>query len=434
MESNERLEQAYKKIEERKRSIRGNGIPEPSKGLDTIRDFISPVFRKAVGIVFPKCGGILLGETKPNDIKRLTSEYQVIYSPAHRGTFDIPRFIAHGLPHIYPVIGDERVFYCTPNEGLLKLNGILYFDREDPEDRKSIIDVASKVLESGTIFEKHHAIMVTPEGVPNVYGRENLKLFPGIIKIALNTGAVIVPLGNEIHIIWDKKGNKIIKDINYMMYENYREQALFRPSDDKSLLQMYQELKKENYYTIAENKDMERFIYCNRFGIRDINFDLDGKLIEFLDTHPVIKEFVAQLQRMDGIDIVPIIEYLKRCTIVKDLNDRQIICLNKLDQRMRVLSKKINAEIDQRHPKTREERERDSREYIKFYLENVEKSGKKGTSTAYAEIDRHINQTTEEKIINSETKKVLEGLNALIKNDQIYNCCHDYAYTMATHK
>lgn len=428
MNDSQRLEQAIRKMEQRKENLKTNGIPNQSTIGNTFRDFIAPGFSAAVGLAYKKDGVVILGETKPEDAKKLTSEFPVIYSPAHRGTFDAPRFIAYGVPHSYVVTGDERVFYCTLNEHLLDLNGIIYFDREDPKDSKLLIDRVSKVLESGSRFEKHHSVLLTPEGVPNVYGRENLKLYPGIIKMALNTGAVIVPIGNELNIIWDKEGKKIIGDTNYMMYENYKEQSLFRPSDDLYLAQMHNQFKNVDYIATVNNKDMEKYIHNNRFTIGNIDFNLEDSLMKFLETHPEVREFISQLRRMDGIDFEQVIDYLKRCTVIKELYNRQIESLNVLDSRMRVLSDKINAVIDLRHPKTKEERERDSREYINFYLDVVKKTGKKGPTNAEREIDCFINRTTEETIIASETKKVLEGLKLLL--NQTSPSFRDHSYIM----
>ena len=84
-----------------------------------------------------------------------------------------------------------------------------------------------------------------------------------------------------------------------------------------------------------------------------------------------------------------------------------------MQERMIALSEKINFELDKRHPITPEERERNSREYVEYFLDKHEKIAKKGRSTAYNEIDRFINKTTDESIIESTTKKVLGGLELL---------------------
>lgn len=436
MTSEERLKRAYELIAERKAKLEKYGISEPSVFENTVREFFSPVLISLVKLAFPKSDAVLLGETKPKDIKRLTSDYPVIYAPAHRGTFDVPRIIAHGVPHSCYVVGDERVFYCTINKILFDALGVMYFDRDDPKDRNLAIERASKILSSSSLFGKNNSVIINPEGVPNVYGNENLQLYPGIIKMALNVGSVIVPLGNEIHIKWNKEGTKIIGDTNYMMYEDYNEMPLYRPSNDIGLSQMHKELGKANYISATQDSHMEEFIYGNHFRIYDIDFSLEDKLFDFLETHPIIRDFVEYLKNIESINMTPIIEYLKRCVIIRDLNNRHIECLNILDKRMRVLSDKVNAEIAIRHPRTEEECERDSHKYIDFYLKNVEKTGKKGPTTAEVEIDHFINHVTDEKIIASETIKILEGLHMLLdfyKNSQIeqlYNSCHDYALSI----
>ena len=412
MNTDERLKKALEKIEARKTDLFENGITGKTEKEYERCDFIAPTFRKAVRLLYPKSGAVLLGNKKREDIMTLTKDHPVIYAITHRGTFDVPRLLAHVLPHVYIISGDEKVFYCTINEHLLNVNGIEHFDRKDPKDSNLMIDRASGILKSSSKYEEHHAIMLAPEGVPNVYGRHGLKLYPGPIKMALNTSSYIIPVGNEINIIRNKKTDKIIGDINYMKYENYDEKSLFRPSDDTSLEKMHQYLKDVKYSDVVGSTKVDDFIRFGQFKLDNISFNLEEKMTEFLNTHPDVKEFVSKI---DGDDMIPITEYLKKCSVVKDLNNRQIACLNILDERMKALSDEINVEIDKRHPKSAEEHEKNSLEYINYYLDNVEKQGKKGKSTAYNEIDQFINKTTDESILASENEKVLAGVKVLLR-------------------
>ena len=102
-----------------------------------------------------------------------------------------------------------------------------------------------------------------------------------------------------------------------------------------------------------------------------------------------------------------------RCAVLCEYNNMLINSLNVLEERMIALSEKINSELDKRHPITQEERERNSREYVEYYLDVHERIAKKGRSTAYEEIDKYINKTTNESIIESTTKKVQKGLELL---------------------
>jgi hypothetical protein len=71
---------------------------------------------------------------------------------------------------------------------------------------------------------------------------------------------------------------------------------------------------------------------------------------------------------------------------------------------------KALAEIDKRYPISQEERERNEREYVNYFLNVHEKVAKKGRSTAYDEIDRYINRVTDESIISSASIKMIDGM------------------------
>lgn len=71
---------------------------------------------------------------------------------------------------------------------MLALNGLVYCDTESKSDRK----IAKEVLKN------NKNLLIYPEGVwnltPNLL---SLPLFPGIIDIAKDTGADIVPIAAE---------------------------------------------------------------------------------------------------------------------------------------------------------------------------------------------------------------------------------------------
>ena len=398
MTDNQRLQKALAKIEKRKQRQREKGITEPSKFGYVMRDLIAPLFRGAVSLMYPKSGCVLLGNINKRDIKQLTRGSPVIYAVTHRGILDVPRIIAHAIPHSYLISGGESVFYCTANEYLLDLNGVLLFDRLDRIDRKLVIERAYGILES------NHSIHTYPEGIQNVYGKHMLKLYPGVINMALNTGAIVVPVGNEIHILRDKQSGKIVGDINYTMYEDYfGGLSLFRPGDDIDLATLHDHLNGFSYIDIVDSKKMERFICDGKFICGSVVFDLDKKLQEFLTSYPKIINFSNKHTK----------GYLSQCAILCEYNNMLLKSLSVLEARMTELSDKINIELDKRHPMSPEERERNSREYADYWLDVYMKSAKKGRMTIKNELDRYINRTTDESIIESVTNKVMQGLEIL---------------------
>jgi 1-acyl-sn-glycerol-3-phosphate acyltransferase len=399
MTNEKRLEKALAKIEIRKQRLREKGITEPSKFGYVMRDLIAPLFRFGVSLLYPKRGNVHLGNTTKKDIKRITKGMTIIYAPCHRGIFDVAKLIAYVLPHNYLVSGDERSFYCTIIEPFLTLNGVIHFDRKDPVDSGMIIERATRILKA------NQAITIYPEGTPNVYSRDMLKLFPGVIKIALDTDTIIIPVGNQIDVVRHKKSGKIISDVNYTMYEDYNEQELFRPSDDVVLSTLHSHLKDLSYIDIVEIKTMEQFIHNGKFVVGNINFDLEELLNNFLLSHPKLNDFVNEQTR----------EYLIRCAILYEYNKMIISSLNILESRMVALSNKINTEINRRNPKCQAEHERDRRDYVEFCLDVHERVAKKGRSNDWEEFGKYINRTTDKSVVESVTKKVMQGLEMILQ-------------------
>ena len=406
MKPEERLKKALAKIEKRKQRQREKGITEPTRFSYVARDLIAPVFRGVCSLLYPKSGFVLLGDTDRKKVKKLTAGRPVIYAVAHRSVWDAARFIAYAIPHSYAFSGDEKAHYCTINEAAFELNGVLHFDRDDKKDCETVVARGVKILTG------NNHLLICPEGVPNVYGRGMLRLYPGIIKMALESNAIIIPVGNEIHILIDKHTGKISGDVNYMMYEDYSKQSLFKPSDDKDLVLLHNYLKVSDYRNISDNKEIETFINNGLFQLGEMTFDLNEKMSELLISHPLVNDYYRKLsaETEDSALLQNIRDYLIKCSTLYEYRKRLISCLSIHEQRMKVLSEMIVTEIDKRHPTTQEERERNEREYVDYYLDVHEKVAKKGRSTAYEEIDRYINKTTDGSIIESSSRKIIEGI------------------------
>jgi 1-acyl-sn-glycerol-3-phosphate acyltransferase len=400
MTDKKRLQKALAKIEKRKKRLHEKGITEPSKFGYTMRRLIAPLFRFGVSLLYPKSGNVHLGNVKRKDIKRLTKGQPVIYAIMHRGIFDVARYITYVLPHSYLILGDERSFYCTINEPLIRLNGVLFVDRDDPKDSRMIIERATRLLRS------KQSIIIAPEGTPNVYTRDMLRLFPGVIKIALETGAVIVPVGNQVDIVRHRRSRKIISDINYTMYEDYNVQFLFNPSDNTALVTLHKHLKDFSYINITDNKKMNRYIHNGKFVLENIVFDLEEKLQEYLMLRPKLKSHVNKHTK----------EYLTHCAVLNEYRKMLIDSLSILEQRMKILSDNISDEIDRRNPKNKTEHEKDRQDYIDFCLDVQERVAKKGRSNEYDEFRKFINSKTDESIIENEMKNVMKGIEIIIQN------------------
>lgn len=396
MSIEKRILKTDKKIEARKKRLLEQGVIEHSKFGLKARKFISPAFKYAVSLMYPKKDCIRLGDVTKKDIINVSKDEPVLFSITHRSTFDAPRIIAYFTPHSYIISGDEYAFYCTLNEYLLELNGILHFDRTDKVDSRLIIDRASYLLNEG------ESIAICPEGVPNVYGREMFKLYPGIIKMALNSDALIIPVGNEIYVKRDKEG-KVIGDISYYKYEDYNKEELLRPSSDTNLKNLHTLLDKTNYKNVFNNNEIEDHINGNQLVINNTLYKIDDLVLNFFKTHNEFKDMY-----LNNDEVIK--GYLIKCAIIFEYNRLLTSSLNKLESKMSVLSKDINEEIVKLHNFNDDDYINNHDGYINFYLDEVEKTSKKGKSNAYHEIDRFINRSTDESIILSDYKKINETI------------------------
>jgi cell fate (sporulation/competence/biofilm development) regulator YmcA (YheA/YmcA/DUF963 family) len=234
--------------------------------------------------------------------------------------------------------------------------------------------------------------------------------------MALDSNAIIVPIGNEIHILRDAQSGKISGDINYMMYEDYPQQSLFRPSDDSDLVLLHGYIKNTDYTNVLTNKEVEGLIENEQFRLGNMTFDLSVKMSELLEAHPLVSDFYKKLsaETDDSALMQKVNDYLLKCAIVYEYRTRITSCLNVLEQRMKTLSDRIIVEIDKQHPISQEERERNEREYVDYFLDVHEKVAKKGRSTAYDEIDRYINKVTDESIIRSASSKMINGMRQIM--------------------
>lgn len=116
----------------------------------------------------------------------------VIYAITHMGKFDYQIVSEVIKKHQIPFSGDPETMHRTLDGVLLGLNGIIYCDTDDKEDRKIATDTSIELLKSG------NNLLIYPEGVWNVSSNLlMLPLFPGIIRMAYETGCEIVPVAVE---------------------------------------------------------------------------------------------------------------------------------------------------------------------------------------------------------------------------------------------
>lgn len=158
--------------------------------------------------------------------ERVKTDKPVIFAISHIGKFDYQIVSEAIKDHQIPFAGDPETMYRTLDGAILGLNGIVYCDTEDKTDRFVATNTAEEVLKQG------HNLLIYPEGVWNVTSNLlMLPLFPGIIKMAKDTGCDIVPVAIE----------QYDKDFIVNIGKNFKVPDIFDETNEKD----YIEKKKE---------------------------------------------------------------------------------------------------------------------------------------------------------------------------------------------
>ena len=157
--------------------------------------------RKYIHNPILKMGPLFLSGKKliKENVAELPNGRPIIFAPNH-GFFEDPMSsILMAERHAYLFFGSLPQFFNTFNGVAAYVNGSILINRKNKASRQAAVDKAVRVLELGT------DLILYPEGVlnksPNML---TLRYWPGIVKIAQKSNALIVPIvhlpiGNEIH-------------------------------------------------------------------------------------------------------------------------------------------------------------------------------------------------------------------------------------------
>lgn len=116
----------------------------------------------------------------------------IIYAVTHIGKADIEVVSEVIGKHFFLLSGDFESLHDTVDGMFLGINGVLYFNEKDREDRQNVKRKMENVLLEGG------SILYFPEGTWNL--SPNLPLnrcYYGIIEVALNANAIIIPIALE---------------------------------------------------------------------------------------------------------------------------------------------------------------------------------------------------------------------------------------------
>lgn len=126
------------------------------------------------------------------DDKRIKTNRPIIYAVTHIGKADIEVVSEAIKEHFYLLCGDFESLHDTLDGLFLSLNGVLYFNEKDKEDRKNVKQRMKNTLKKGG------NLLYFPEGTWNLTANLPLnKCYFGIIEVALETNAIIVPIAIE---------------------------------------------------------------------------------------------------------------------------------------------------------------------------------------------------------------------------------------------
>ena len=124
--------------------------------------------------------------------RRTPSEKPVIFAVTHIGKFDIERVFEACGTSCWIFNGDPDTVYRNFDGFSLFFSGVILIDTDCKTDREVALKTAVKLLNSGG------NLMFFPEGIWNVEPSiPVLPLYPGIAKIATETGAEIIPVAIE---------------------------------------------------------------------------------------------------------------------------------------------------------------------------------------------------------------------------------------------
>lgn len=126
-----------------------------------------------------------------NDKRKRTNK-PIIYAVTHIGKFDIERVFEACKTSCWIFNGDPDTVYHNFDGFSLTMSGVILIDTESKMDRKVALRTAIDLLRQGG------NLMFFPEGIWNVEpSLPVLPLYPGIAKMAFETGAEIVPVAIE---------------------------------------------------------------------------------------------------------------------------------------------------------------------------------------------------------------------------------------------
>lgn len=207
-----------------------------------------------------------------NDEHNVNSNKPKIFACTHIGGNDIQRAFQVIKEPAYLMLGDPGILYRMPIYQGLKLNGVIPLETSDREDRKIAYKRSVELLQAGG------NLLIYPEGAWNVTPNSVvMKTFTGTVRLAMETGAEIIPIGMEqydncFYVNVGKNYSLPYGDVKNTSY--YNEQLRDKLATLKweiMELQPVLERKKipDNYLNSFQNEIVNRCNYGYGFSLED---------------------------------------------------------------------------------------------------------------------------------------------------------------------
>lgn len=145
--------------------------------------------------------------------ERSSTDRPIIFAVTHVGKFDIEVISESIKDHYYLLSGDFEHIQGIIDAPFIALNGVIYFNEKDKEDRKS---ASNRMINH---LKQQGNLMYFPEGTWNL--SSNLPVLPcywGIINVARESNAIIIPVAADQY---DKHFKiNIGKNFDVLKYDN----------------------------------------------------------------------------------------------------------------------------------------------------------------------------------------------------------------------
>ena len=256
-----------------------------------IRKRINPFLRPILKIATK-------GELIIDNYPKLEDDTPYIFVSLHNFVEDTIANLATIDRDAYLLFGTTDQLEVNPEMYAAWLNGFIYVDREDKQNRKDSLLKMQRVLENG------NSVLIFPEGgFNNTENLSSLKLFASPYILSKLTGAKVVPIAPYYEFGSDKIYMNVGEPMNLSKYEDKKE-ALRDLRDNLATL-LYESMEKHSTTLIRQElgpdprlayMEQRRQEYMKTKWTKDV---WEEELTRYLDEAD--KEFISVQESMDKI-------------------------------------------------------------------------------------------------------------------------------------